>query len=45
MMLLAAVLILPFAAWIGGFNGLSLVGVILAGTYLIRKVARGGGSS
>ena len=40
MMLVAAVLILPFALHLGGFNGLSLVGVILAGTYLIRKVAQ-----
>lgn len=39
MMLVAAVLILPFALVAGGFNGLSLLGVVLALGYITVTLA------
>ena len=40
MMLLAAVLILPFALYVGGFNGASLIGVICAITFIASQVTQ-----
>ena len=41
-LLVVAVLLLPAALHIGGFNGVSLVGVLLVGAYIASCVKRTG---